>query len=173
MADGTNFVYVGKTNPFVKGKIKPILWEKVEDKVFPKNVKPFDPNPYKSNNIRTSATFKFEADTLNYFVQMKKLRGCCGSDPEFESRQFAVVNSKSQNVVFEISETKYCEGDEGSFYSINNKSMGKKYYQWTGAIFKNKPSIIYFNDETPFVCPSIIFLNSDEPPISIGCDNRH
>ena len=175
MADGTNFVYVGKTNPFVKGEIKPILWEKVEDKLFPTNVKPFDPTLYKkSNNMRTSGTYKFETDTLNYFVQMKKLIGGCGNETtEFEGRHFAVINSKNNNVVFEKSKTIECEGDYGSFYSINNKNRGKNDYQWTGAIFKDKPPMIYFNDEAPFGCPSMFFLNSDEPPISIGCDNRH
>ena len=124
--------------------------------------------------MRTSGTYKFETDTLNYFVQMKKLIGGCGNETtEFEGRHFAVVNSKNKNVVLEFSETNDCEGEKGSFYSINNKSMGKKYYQWTGAIFKNKPSMIYFNDSEPFGCPIIIFINSDEPPISIGCDNRH
>lgn len=44
--DDLNFVYVGKSNPFVRGKIKPILWKKVDDNLFPKNVKPFNPKTY-------------------------------------------------------------------------------------------------------------------------------
>jgi hypothetical protein len=170
-----NLVYVGKSNPFVMGKIKPILWKKVDDSLFPKNAKIFNPNGYEKYYKRTIGTFKFETNELIYFVQMKSLTDNINSNLDgFEGRHFVVVDPKDQMVVYEKSDAILHEGDEGSLYSLKDDITKElKYLQWTGTIFKNKPSIIYFNDHPQFGCQSIYFLDSKEPPIVIGCDNRH
>ncbi|HET8829265.1 MAG TPA: hypothetical protein VFM79_07975, partial [Pelobium sp.] len=92
----------------------------------------------------------------------------------FEGRHFIVINPKNQAVVYDKSDAILYEGDGGSLYLLeHNKTTKSKYFQWTVSIFKNKPPILYFNDSPQFGCTSIYFLDSQEPPIEIGCDNRH
>lgn len=170
-----NFVYVGNNNPFVREKIKPILWKKVNDDLFPKNVKPFNPNGYEKYPKRTVGTFKFETDSLLYFVQSKILTDDSKSGVwDFQGRHFVVINKKDLTVAYEQSGAIMYDSDWGNYY-LPEKDItpDSRYFQWTGAIFKNKPPIIYFNDGHPFGCPSIYFLDSKELPIEIGCDNRH
>lgn len=172
--DDLNFVYVGKSNPFVRGKIKSILWKKVDDSSFQKNAKPFNPAGYEKYPKKTTGTFKFETNDLIYLVQMKALINDSKWDVgEYQGRHLVIYKpQKPDYIIYEQSDVIRSGDDEGYFYPMD-KVIDPKSFQWTGAIFKNKPPVIYFNDSQPFGCPSIYFLDSKEPPIEIGCDNRH
>ena len=81
-----------------------------------------------------------------------------------------VINNSKSKVVF----NHIFEGSEGKhtlpLATAKNKELDIN--QWTGAIFKGKPPIIYGFLGHSFGCPMIQFAGN-EPPILILCDNRH
>ncbi len=86
-----NFVCLGNQNLFVTGKIKQLLWKKVDDSAFPSNAKPFIRKDHEKYPMITRDTFKFETEDLIYFVQMKILNDNSKSGvDEFEGRYLVV-----------------------------------------------------------------------------------
>ena len=88
-----------------------------------------------------------------------------------QHRYLIVLDSKTERIVYEgiflDTESTYL-----AELSFQNK-ISEYEYQWTGEIFKNKPSVIFGFLGYSFGCPSIEFLDKTEPPIVISCDNRH
>ncbi|MCH1911743.1 hypothetical protein L9Z41_04010 [Leptospira noguchii] len=61
-------VFIGKKNPFNKGKVKPIHWKKIDLKEFPKiQMKPEYVSMFKGYTF--GQTYQFESEDLKYYLQ--------------------------------------------------------------------------------------------------------
>ncbi|MFI8605669.1 hypothetical protein ACIGCP_14490 [Cellulophaga baltica] len=68
------------------------------------------------------------------------------------------------------------EGESSSKAPLRIK--GEKYdyeenLQYVGRLFKNRPPVVFGFTFKSFGCPSINFIDKNELPIFILCDNRH
>ncbi|MBJ2175857.1 hypothetical protein JBL43_16505 [Aureibaculum sp. A20] len=166
--EGENFVSIGKENPFQTGKIKPILWQPMEVEDFP--IK-FDIKIVEKDRrswfdyALPKETYKFTSNNYDYYIQNLK------DDDVDHSRYLVAINSTTGEVIF----NDLFISSEGT-YLVPLSIKGEKPEwgtQWTGEIFKNKPSILYGFTSASFGCPSIRFLNKTQSTIWILCDNRH
>lgn len=150
-------VCIGKKNPFVVNQMKSIVWQKIEnDKIPLKDPISYDTS-YSGKSILGN-TYKYEMDGLLYYLQ-DFLRV---SDNSISLKRLFVIETKTQKVVCS---KMYYSGESSSFATLDN--------QWTGKLFKNKPSIILGFKWVSFGCPSIEFLSNTGRDIYTNCDNRH
>ncbi len=150
-----NLVYVGKSNPFQTGKLKPIIWTKIENKEFPDNKK------LKDHSKTTS--YIFATTNYNYYLQSFSS----------SSEHIVIVSNKTKTEVF----NKYFYDSEGAYLQsltiAGNKNKEQYQEQWAGKLFKNKATVVFGFMGYSFGCPSITVLDKTEPLIEIRCDNRH
>lgn len=158
-----NLVYVGKTNPFFKRELKPIIWKKITSKEFPsKQIAGADLKSLGKFSLGDS--YKFENNGLVYYLRDLK------NSAEIFARQLIVLNS-SKKIVCE----RFYTISEGSSlvplaFDANQADQPK---QWTGKLLKDKPEVIFGFTYESFGCEGITFLKQDIPDLIINCDNRH
>lgn len=166
--DYNNFVYIGKENIFQTGKVKPIIWEKIADISMPVN---YDTPDIPEGMVRyfqgasLEGSYKFTADSYDYYLQILTLTN------KLRCHWLAVTRTQTKQRVY----SEFSIESEGS-YPTSPYIKGKEdqyQAQWTGAIFKGKPSVFYHLTDYSFGCPGIRFLDSTEPPLPLLCDNRH
>ncbi|MGE8711862.1 hypothetical protein [Leptospira interrogans] len=174
-------VFIGKKNPFNKGKVKPIRWKKMDLKEFPNiKMKPEYVSMFKGYTF--GQTYQFESEGLKYYLQdiFKNENQPFEFTPKPHSsdnqpfqftlkphfRRLLVIKSKTKDLVFE---TFYSIG-EGSFL-IDLDSIGWR-RQWTGRMFKDRPSVIFGFLYESYKCEDIDFLKLPYSKITISCDNR-
>jgi hypothetical protein len=157
-------VYVGKENPFVQGQVKHVVWKKIESKNFPVSaISSEDTTELNKYLIKgryvTGNAYKYEKDGLQYFIQdILRL-----TDDWIFAKRLIVIDLKTKETVFKKN---YFDSEGESFAPLDN--------QWTGKLFKNKPSVIFGFMWISFGCPGITFLDSaKKEDIYINCDNRH
>lgn len=161
-----NFAFIGKENPFQKGKLKPIIWAEIDSLEFPERYKTkiipdFRKIPIKEYNSKES--FKFSNSQYDFFIQ--NLQG------SLTARLLLVIDSKKNEMIFNHV---FTDSESSYLIPLNIKNKKNEYGgQWTGELFKNKPPIIFGFLGHSFGCPLINFLSESEPPIMILCDNRH
>ena len=147
------FVYVGSENPFNNGKLQPIIWEKIDPGIFPKEVKS---SSY--SNLKINQLYKFQMKNMDYYLLNKT--------------HLIIQDSKTKKV---ISEYVFSENESASFAPLSFAHQKKESLpeQWTGNLFKNKPSVFFGFIYESFGCTSINFIEKPENNIYIRCDNRH
>ncbi len=144
-------VYVGTENPFQKGKIKPIIWKKMDANQFPKDVK----TKFAS---KINKLYKFQLNNFDYYL--------------LNENQLVIIDKSTGKV---ISETIFEEGESASLaeLSFTNKKNEYAHQQWTGVLFKNMPPVFFGFLYESFGCTSINFIEKPANSIYIHCDNRH
>ena len=150
-------VSIGKKNPFIRGKVKQVTWIKIQPSDFPSKEIPNYDSAYTGKCI-TGDAYKFELEGLQYFLQ-ELVRV---TDQSVQAKRLIVIDFKTKKTICE----KY-------FYSGEGASFAPMENQWTGKLFKNKPSVIFGFHYVSFGCPYFTFLNSSESDLYIKCDNRH
>lgn len=149
--------YVGKQNPFVRGQMQQIIWEKIEPAAYPSKALPTYDSSY-AGICRIGDAYKFETEGFLYYVQdLVRL-----TNNWVSVKRLIVIDNKTKEIVCE----KY-------FYSGESASFAPLDDQWTGTLFKNKPPVIFGFQYFTFGCPGITFLSNTENDIYINCDNRH
>jgi hypothetical protein len=167
-------VFIGKENPFTKGRMKPIVWEKIEAEVFPstKSNLTEKEKKYIDKNAIKGQTYLYETDLYQIFIQDYK-------DSKREgfyatvNRHLIVINKQNNKVE---NETLFSSSEGSKLAPLNFGIDGNNYetIQWIGSLFKNKPDVIFGFEWVSFGCPSIDYINSnDNKYIEINCDNRH
>ncbi len=152
-----SLVCVGKENPFVRGKVKPIIWNRIESADYPSKELPAYDTIYAGKCVAGDA-YKFELEGLQYFVQdFVRL-----ADNWVSVKRLIVIDLKTKETVCEKI---FYAGESASFAPLDN--------QWTGILFKNRTKVIFGFHYVSFGCPGITFLNPTESNIYINCDNRH
>lgn len=153
-----NFVFIGKENPFIKGKLKPIVWKEIDLGLFKRKfnkIKEFE--PYLSR--KTSMVYLYQYDNFDFYF--------------LDKQELIVVDVDKKSIVY----SDYVHSDEGStptrLVMEDDAKSGNEQSQWTGILFKNKPPVIFGFYSYSFSCEGISFLNRSEPPLGILCDCRH
>jgi hypothetical protein len=164
-----NFTYIGKNNPFQKGKLKPIIWKEINTQEFPKKFNPNIIGDFRKkwfNGFESKESFKFSNNNLNYFIQNLKV------DDRLH-RYIIVIDSKREKIIYENVQISSEDSDLRNLAIENKKKKYKNGPQWTGKLFKNKPSVMFGFFNHTFSCPSITILDETEPFVRILCDCRH
>lgn len=159
-SQGQNLAYIGKANPFKIGQIKLLIWKKIANSNFPTVSK-------KETYSSLLDTYLFQLNNYSYYIQ----RHIHTETDNIRSYHLVITDTISKKI---ISENNYKSGESIDLTPLLTKNEKANYYNsYTGAIFKNKPPIIYGLESHSFGCPKIDFINSEEPSIEILCDNRH
>lgn len=159
------YAVVGKEDPFIREKMYPMVWEKVDSVLFP----PHNNKDHSGLTMKVypiGQTYRYERDNLTYFLQdyMWKNR--------LSYRRFIVTRFNDHSVVYS---NLYYDGESSSFAPLHlaNDDKVTRTLQWTGRLFKNKPTVFVGLTFHSFGCPAIDFIDLKEPSIRIYCDNRH
>ncbi|MFN8415105.1 MAG: hypothetical protein U0U66_02125 [Cytophagaceae bacterium] len=148
-------VFVGKHNPFVVNQLKSIVWEQIDTIKFPLGKEKMLEG-YSTGCIKSNAYYYTNGKMMYYIQDWKhKKYGIW-------VKHLIILDSKTKQIIFE---RYYYTGESTSFNSI--------YSQWTGRLFKNKPSVIFGFTNHAFSCPYIDFIDSNLDSVYINCDNRH
>ena len=153
-----NLAYVGEENPFRTGALKPIIWEEIaNDQYLPQ--KGMD-----KKGVELTA-YEFSTEHYHYFLHTP-------SEGE-RSYHLVVIDKKTKaevlNENYKDSEGTYLTG----LHIAGNDQERNQQSQWTGALLKNKATVVFGFEGYSFGCPSITVLEETEPKIHIRCDNRH
>lgn len=161
---GEVLVVVGKKNPFVRGKMKPIVWKKIDKKQFPL-AKMSPEGAKKTKRFAAGNAYTFTKDSLQYYVQELSMG-------EYHAgRRLVVLNTKTDQVLLE----RVYEDSEGvGMAPLNHKTKEHEFLdQWTGQLFKDRAPVLFGFQYFSFSCPEISFIEKKGEDIYIHCDNRH
>ncbi|MNU89780.1 hypothetical protein D3C71_796300 [compost metagenome] len=157
-------IFVGKKNPFERGKLKPIVWRKTEKKQFPV-AKMSKEGVNRSKRFTVGNTYTFTKDSLQYYVQE------LSNGENSLARRLLVLNTKTDKMVFE---RLYEESEGVSLAPLNHKDKEYDFInQWTGQLFKNRAPVLFGFQYFSFGCPEISFIEKNAEDIYLNCDNRH
>ena len=162
----TTLVSVDPENPFVRGRLRPVLWEEVAASRFPMVQQVVTDSTDFMERV-PNKTFEFTTADLRYFLQNRFKNG------KLFARHFKVLDLKSDTLLYDKI---FASGKGAALLSlniVNNKKKNRRIAIWTGKLFKNKPPIITDLVSHSFGCPIIYFLDQSESPLEIRCDNRH
>lgn len=161
-------VYVGKENPFVQGQMKSIIWKKIKPNEFP--IEKSNPKiQYRYTDTKRDKAYLYESNEFQYFLQDLVKNNI---DKVWE-RHFLIIDKSNGEVVVE----RVFQHSESQNLAPLNLGVPSEDYvthpeQWTGKLFKNKPTVVFGFEWVSFSCPRLILLHS-EKDIYINCDNRH
>lgn len=157
--------YVGKEDPFVKQKMYPMIWERVDASLFPAHENK-DNTGLQLPAFVIGETYRFQHGDLIYFFQDKLWKN------EVSARRLMVVSSIDHSVLYN---RLYYNGESGSFAPLHLVDEDKlnQTFQWTGTLFKDKSTVFLGLTFFSFGCPQIHFVDLIEPSLQIRCDNRH
>ncbi len=156
-------VYIGATNPFARGKMHPVIWEKTDPKTIPPvAMQPEDAGLLKG--FKLSGSYTFQANKSHFYLQE------FSKGEELPSERLLISNAGNKVVFNEL----YQETESSSPASLSFANDNKnEFEQWTGYLFKNKPPVILGFEDVSFGCPVIPFLGLSRDYIVLNCDNRH
>lgn len=154
---GNTMIAIGANNPFILHQLNSINWQKIPAKNFPLQ----QPIPYDTRyagKCKVAGTYYYESNGFKYFVQDMVRE----SDNYNSVKIVVVIDSSTNKKVFEKI---YYAGESIKFAELNQ--------QWTGNLFKNKPSVLFGFELNLYGCSKITFLNPNEREITVYCDNRN
>ena len=152
---GNNFAYIGRENPFQTGNIQPMFWTMADPDDFPIQ------KPWMQQDSARLAFIMHHNDFRYHLLSFK-----------VDQRPYYHLVFTETVTGSVISELTYARS-ESIFLRPIAQEDDKEAYSWTGAVFKGKAPIIYGMYSNSFGCPSVQFIDKNEPPIPIRCDNRH
>ena len=162
-------VFIGKENPFIRGQLSPIKWEKINASEFPFSKSNLTPT---QNTTKGLDCFFYEKNEHQYFIQDYTEQ--ITDEYTNKKRHLMIIHKKSGILIIE----RLFNDSEGTSvaplnFEIDNSNYPNLKAQWTGKLFKNMPEVAFGFEWVSFGCPSFIFLNSKIADIYINCDNRH
>ena len=165
---GSNFIFVGKNNPFVTGELKPIIWKEINKNLIDNTILKDSITINLKNELRGFSlknSYFFSQSNLKYYLQDF-------IDENYSRRRLLLIFDAQKEQIIHLEIQKETEGI--SFNAIktidNNIDYGG---QFTGKLIKNKNDVFFGFLNYSFSCPSITVLDKTEPKIPILCDNRH
>ncbi|WP_268846383.1 oxidoreductase [Flavobacterium aestivum] len=157
-------VYIGKENPFSTDGLKPIVWKKIASKEYPsKPIKNEDRDLLE--NMVTGNTYLFKTEMHHYFLQEY-----LDDDKTIYARRLLVTDSKIKDIIIE---KLYAQSEDTSPAPLNYEEGYNTINQWTGKLFKNKPTVVFGFEYISFGCPVISIIDKSNEEIFLQCDNRH
>ena len=158
------FVYIGASDPFTKGQMRPIIWEKIDSKKVPAiDLKTEDKAALKE--YKFSNAYDFESNGFHYYLQEY-----LNSDLSTKSFRMLIMNAENEVI------SNYLDYDTESsspapISVLNDRKNTLE--QWTGHLLKNRPPVLVGFDYISFGCDIIPFVDKSNKYIRLNCDNRH
>jgi hypothetical protein len=149
-------VAIGEECPFVAGKSQALEWEPTDSLEFPN----IAPKVEIENEYRPKSHFKFKTDSLHYFARVY-------NNGKWIIGVQVVVQTSGGKTVY----NHFFRNTESLSPAPLYREKGQ-HFQYTGAIFKDLPPMMYGFEWATFGCTSVHFLRRVDP-IWIRCDNRH
>lgn len=162
--EGQSFAYIGMSNPFETGKVKPIVWTKINNDDFPIETVSVEDDVIVE-------TFEYSFLNYKYFTQSQRTEK--RNYNWVKNHHLIIKDTVSNSIVTEYNYRSTESIDISPLQTEDKKHQFNTYYSFTGAIFTNKPPIIYGFYSNSFGCAGVDFIDKSEPSISILCDNRH
>ncbi len=164
----STLVYVGPANPFSKGKLVAMQWEKTETDNFPDVKLKERDSLLLARHPKPTETFVFKNKDYEFYVQN------IGNDERFgpAARHLVIQSARAKKLI----KSRIYSDSEGSYLKpLNgvNKAYKGAALQWTGKLFKNKPPVFFGFLGVSFGCPTIQFVDEVEGDVWVKCDNRH
>ena len=161
---GYNFAYIGRTNPFQTGKVKQMVWQLADSADFPVASLQLD-------NIAKLETYRLSHEQYHYYLQShwKQMK----NRTWLQTHHIAIVDTLAEELV---AEWNYSSSESIYLNSADTVEIERPYtsgYAWTGAFIKDKPMVFIGLYNNGFACPSVRFVDKNEPMIAILCDARH
>ncbi|SNR16863.1 hypothetical protein [Tenacibaculum jejuense] len=157
-----SFVGIGSQNPFAKGKLIPLIWNKVDKRKYSQETIEIIESLEK-NKMESIEIFEFHYKHYTYFLRIQK-----NKERYFQDPLITIVTDNK------IVKTLVMGGGEGSSPTPLTFKESKQYLmQWTGVLLKNRNPVIFGLSYQSFGCEGIHFLNEKEKSIYVLCDNRH
>lgn len=159
-------VYIGKENPFVQGQMKLIIWKKINSNEFPSAKADFQ-----TTNVMKGNAYLYESNDFQYFIQDL---GCTNTRTSWARHLLVIDKKNDKRVIEEV----FISGEGGMIAPLNFGIDGNEEYvniqeQWTGKLFKNKPTVVFGFEWVFYSCPCFTLLDSTTGGyICISCDNR-
>lgn len=162
-------VFIGKENPFIRGQLNPIKWEKINAKEFPISKSNLTPT---QNTKKELECFFYEKNEHQYFIQDYTEQ--ITAEYANKKRHLMIIHKENGSLIIE----RLFNDSEGTSlaplnFGIDNLNYTDLKAQWAGKLFKKMPEVVFGFEWVSFGCPNIIFLNSKTTDIYINCDNRH
>ncbi|MGK4568715.1 hypothetical protein [Flavobacterium sp. 3HN19-14] len=166
-------VFIGKANPFVRGQMKAIVWQKVKEEKFPLKKSTLTAVQLQDRHIDATngQAYLYETKTHQIFI-----RDYTESNNPFEvlDRHLMIIDKQTGHVV---NEAMFSDNESMSpaplNFGINDSNYSGLKEQWTGKLFKDKPEVLFGFDWLSFGCPGIMFVNLRDSYVYINCDSRH
>lgn len=166
---GQNFAYIGKTNPFQTGKVKPLIWKRTDNLNFPLKETTTTDKQITTDNI-TLETYTLSISKFRYFIQSHISNK--NNRSRIRKHQLVIIDTTTNKITRELNYNSSESINISPVYKSSDDKM-EHYNSWTGELFKNKPPIIYGLYGNSFGCSTVDFIDKNEPSIRIFCDNRH
>jgi hypothetical protein len=158
------FVYIGKSDPFARKQMRPVVWEKIDSKKVPNiDLKAQDKAALKG--YKFSNAYDFESDGFHYYLQEYS-----NSEPSTTALRMLVMNAGGEVIINYLDyET---ESSSPAAISVLNNSKNTL-QQWTGYLLKNRPPVLVGFDDISFGCDVLLFVDKSDKYVRLNCDNRH
>ncbi|WP_440122204.1 hypothetical protein [Tenacibaculum sp. Ill] len=157
------FAIIGKENPFIEKGLKPLVFKEMSLEMINNNIKnKLISKSWINDTVYKKYTSKYE--NIRSFVKMKN------GYNNWSDLIFKNFDTKDSYHIYQS------EGESSSKAPLEIKEEKPQYnesHQYIGRLFKNKPPVTFGFIWESFGCPQIHFLDKDELPILILCDNRH
>lgn len=164
-SDNTSNAYicVGRENPFIVGAIEPIKWKPIDSTAYPVVLSLEDDATLNSKQIQY-LNYRYEKDGLVFWMQDIKV------DSSLDYRRLVVTDLVTGDIIRDLD----LSNDEGSSPTmVNYYNEFREISQFSGKLFKDKPSVMFGFNNISFGCESLFVLEKNKPDIGILCDNRH
>lgn len=157
------FAMIGSENPFVEKGLEPMEFEKMSQKEIDENVK---------NNI-IPEVWKNDSVYKPFFYSYENMYAVVRIDQKTNDWQDLIFKNLRTKESYSIYQAEGESSSKASLKLKDGKNQNEVSYQFVGSLFKNKPPVSFGYMWESFDCPKIHFLDKDELPIYIQCDNRH
>jgi hypothetical protein len=159
-------VYIGANNPFIMGKMEPVIWKKLDAEKFPSVTLKAD-EVTELKGFKLIGTYNFEQDGFNYYLQ-KYFKG---QQPDRSTSLRLIVINPEKEIVYN---NLYYESDGETPAEISFADSSKNgLAQWAGCLFKNRPPLIIGFEDLDFGCPILPYMDKSQKYVASMCDNRH
>ncbi len=160
------FVSIGKTNPFSKAELHPIIWTPIDSSYFPSNFAIPQDLQHTSKLYTRSNTYEYIKGSLGYYSQDIMTIN------SFWARHLVVVNICTDEILLD---NMYSNREGTSVAPLNgsNKDLDDVTFQWTGNLLNGEAPVLFGFTHQSYSCIRLSLIEQPAKYISLFCDNRH
>lgn len=168
------FVSFGSQSPFERGKMKPIIWQEMDQKDFPSQIghlQELEQLDLPSSGM-VSQAYRFATKDIKFYLMDYFLPE---SSYDIQHRHLVLIDSKTGKLIskelLSVSESKSIAPVTTN--ANKQEQDGTTRVQYTGVLLKNKPEVLFGFYWVSYGCEALEYIPSSYNYIAVLCDNRH